>query len=174
MKKNESHLEGQCRQWRSLLQLPAALDWNVQPLSSRCFSYQSWAWIRSCSLSCEFQAGECHLHSFFVNLCRLQRPLLKRRGQAGLHSERAIYLKKHPPLTLRHLPMKAHFKGKARPNEMIPCEWPVEPVDGWGAKPREDHSKSVWGGWLGEPACSRLLVAASANSLVLPGLCLSF
>ena len=51
----------------------------------------------------------------FVNLCRLQMPLLKQHGQGGMHFKSFRALKKHPPLTLRQ-PMKAHFNGKGRPN----------------------------------------------------------
>ena len=62
-KKDESHYEGHCRRWRSLLQLPAALDWwTLQPFSPRCFSrfssflgmdpqFQSQLWVSTWRMS---------------------------------------------------------------------------------------------------------------------------
>ena len=125
-KKDESHYEGHCQRWRSLLQLPAGLDWwKLQPFSPGCFSrfssflgmdpqFQSQRWVSTRRMSLVFS---------FVNLCRLQMPLLKQHGQGGMHFKSFRALKKHPPLTLRQ-PMKAHFNGKGRPNDFFPQEDP--------------------------------------------------
>ena len=81
-------------------------------------SHHSWVWIHSSSLSCEFSTWRMSLVFSFVNLCRLQMPLLKQHGQGGMHFKSFRALKKHPPLTLRQ-PMKAHFNGKGRPNDFF-------------------------------------------------------
>ena len=81
-------------------------------------SHHSWEWIHSSSLSCEFLENVacvgCRGHCW-SNMVR-----------EGCISKSFRALKKHPPLTLRQLPMKAHFNGKGRPNEMIRirCKWP--------------------------------------------------
>lgn len=74
-----------------MLQLPAGLDGLIDENCSRLAldvlvaSHHSWVWIHSSSLSCEFSTWRMSLVFSFVNLCRLQMPLLKQHGQGGMH-----------------------------------------------------------------------------------------